>query len=355
MPDGTGGVRKLPKIRYVWTFSCGTTQTIRCRDAESIPKVANAGAVEMIDGRPVQIMHNGLRVVYGGYHGDWMATVIHGLRGHHEPQEEKAFYEILRYCRPKTSIIELGAFWAYYSMWYLKSIPFSRAYCLEPDAKHLAVGQENMRLNGLEAHVGTGRIRQIDFSEHTTTTEFGESVVIPQYTMPSPDDPVRPARVRAVARRCSRCRAWPARVICAAFAAGQIRFVVVSTHHSSISGSVSTHADCLALLEQNHAHIVCEHDSDESFSGDGLIVAAMRPEDEIIPPVSDFTVSQKRVAFCDRLLKLLCDLRVFAVNPIPLGLFAMNGFFDQSASKTAATSTEKPLGSTRSRRLCPRP
>jgi hypothetical protein len=81
--------------------------TISCRDAELIPKVANAGAVEMMGGKPVQIMHNGLKVMYGGYHGDWMATVIHGLRGHHEPKEERAFHEILRYWRPKTSIVEL--------------------------------------------------------------------------------------------------------------------------------------------------------------------------------------------------------------------------------------------------------
>jgi hypothetical protein len=69
------------------------------------------------------------------------------------------------------------------------------------------------------------------------------------------------------------------------FAARQIRFVVVSTHHSSISGSVTSHSDCLALLKQNVAHILCEHDSDESFSGDGLIVAAMRTEDKLIPPI----------------------------------------------------------------------
>ena len=64
------------------------TMTISCRDAEAIPKVPNAGAVEVLDGTPVQIMHNGLKVLYGGYHGDWMANIIHGLRGHHEPQEE---------------------------------------------------------------------------------------------------------------------------------------------------------------------------------------------------------------------------------------------------------------------------
>lgn len=259
--------------------------TIRCRDAEWIPKVANAGAVEMIDGRPVQIMHNGLKVVYGAYHGEWMATVIHGLRGHHEPQEEKAFDEILRYCRPKTAIIELGAFWAYYSMWYLKSIPFSRAYCLEPDATHLAVGQENMRLNGLQAAFAQACIGQEAISKHATITESGESVVIPQHTVPSLMMQFGLHEVELLHADVQGAELDLLASCAPLFAARQIRFVVVSTHHSSISGSVSTHAECLALLKLHHAHFVCEHDLDESFSGDGLIVAAMRPEDEMIPPV----------------------------------------------------------------------
>jgi FkbM family methyltransferase len=267
------------------TFLRRASLTIRCRDAESIPKVANAGDVEMIDRKPVQIMHNGLKVVYGGYYDDWMAAIIHGLRGHHEPQEEKVFYEILRYCRPKTSIIELGAFWAYYSMWYLKSIPFSRAYCLEPDAKHLAVGRENMRLNGLEATFTQGCIGLESIPKHTMITETAESLVIPQHTVPSLMTDFGLHEVELLHADVQGAELGVLASCAPLFAAGQIRFVVVSTHHSSISGSVSTHADCLALLKENNAHIVCEHDSDESFSGDGLIVAAMRREDELIPPV----------------------------------------------------------------------
>src|SRR4051812_31657526 len=42
--------------------------TLRCRDTDPIPKVADAGSVH--DG--VQLMHNGVRVVEGGYYGAWM-------------------------------------------------------------------------------------------------------------------------------------------------------------------------------------------------------------------------------------------------------------------------------------------
>ncbi len=50
--------------------------TTSCRDSDVIPKVADAGQMRSENGAPVQIMHNGLRVIQGGYHGDWMAEVI---------------------------------------------------------------------------------------------------------------------------------------------------------------------------------------------------------------------------------------------------------------------------------------
>ena len=78
--------------------------TISCRDADTIPKVSNIGQVEVFNGEKVQIMHNGIRVVYGGYYGDWMAHVIRGLTGHHEPQEELFFQTLMRYVRNRSVI-----------------------------------------------------------------------------------------------------------------------------------------------------------------------------------------------------------------------------------------------------------
>jgi FkbM family methyltransferase len=262
------------------------TLTISCRDAEHIPKIANAGAVEQVDGAPVQIMHNGLKVVYGGYHGDWMANIIHGLRGHHEPQEEKAFYELLRYCRPNSCILELGAFWAYYSMWFLKEIPFSSAYCLEPDLGHLVVGQTNMRLNGLtakflHASVGNQFLQSQDF-----LTESGNRVQVPQHSVSSAMTFFERDQIELLHADVQGGELALLLSCEALFLAGKIRFAVISTHHGSISGSAKTHSECVDYLNSVGAHIMCEHDVDESFSGDGLIVAAMRPEDKLIPEIA---------------------------------------------------------------------
>jgi hypothetical protein len=87
----------------------------RCRDADVLPKVADAGAViRQPDGTAVQIMHNGVKVLAGGYYGDWMQELITRCRGHHEPQEELLFAEVLRHLPGEATMIELGGFWSFY-------------------------------------------------------------------------------------------------------------------------------------------------------------------------------------------------------------------------------------------------
>ena len=67
-----------------------------------------------------------------------------------------------------------------------------------------------------------------------------------------------------------------------------LRFLVISTHHHSISGSPTTHADCLNCLKKLGAHILVEHKVEESYSGDGLIAASFAAEDLKlpVPPIS---------------------------------------------------------------------
>ena len=86
--------------------------TLRCRDCDHLPKVSGAGEVIERDGIPRQRMHNGLLVRAGAYHGAWMVEIIERLRGHHEPQEEVVFSEVLRHCTPGGCMVELGAFWS---------------------------------------------------------------------------------------------------------------------------------------------------------------------------------------------------------------------------------------------------
>jgi hypothetical protein len=54
--------------------------TVSCRDCDSIPKVDQTGEIVFIDGRRIQIMHNGVRVIAGGYYSDWMTDIIRRLQ-----------------------------------------------------------------------------------------------------------------------------------------------------------------------------------------------------------------------------------------------------------------------------------
>ncbi|TIP31255.1 MAG: hypothetical protein E5X92_00330, partial [Mesorhizobium sp.] len=130
-----------------------TIMTSSCNDCVSVPKVQDAGRILDTPNGPVQMMHNGVRVRAGGYHGDWMAQIIRALRGHHEPQEELVFHHLLRYARHNSLIVELGAFWCYYTLWYLHEIAGASAICIEPDPNNLQLGRDNASLNGLEHRI----------------------------------------------------------------------------------------------------------------------------------------------------------------------------------------------------------
>lgn len=265
--------------------------TTSCRDCNSIDKVPNAGRIEDHSGERVQIMHNGLVVVEGGYHGAWMTNIIAALKGHHEPQEELAFHALLSHCRPGSLFVELGAFWAYYSLWYLKAVSGSRAVCIEPDPHNLEVGRRNAALNGLanRVHFVQGWVGELASSSHEAITEStAQPVKLECYNMAAIAGLVQNQDIEILHIDTQGAELGFLRSMTDATARRKVRFVVVSTHHASISGSPTTHADCLAEIISQGGAILSEHTVEESFSGDGLIVAAFYAEDRniVLPNMS---------------------------------------------------------------------
>ena len=251
--------------------------TVSCRDSDAIPKVADAGQIREEGGSRVQIMHNGLKVAAGGYHGDWMAQVIRGLRGHHEPQEELVYYHLLRYVRHGALMVELASFWAYYTLWFLREIPDSTAICIEPDPANIEVGKRNALLNSV-----TQRIRFVEAwvggeeraSHRALCESTGSPRDLPCLNMDSLLRMVESRTIELLHVDAQGAELPFLRSLETAVQEQRIRFLVTSTHHSSISGSPTTHEDCLRELERLGAVILTEHSIQESFSGDGLIVAS---------------------------------------------------------------------------------
>jgi len=252
-----------------------------CRDADVLPRVANAGAVvSQLDGTVVQIMHNGIKVLAGGYYGAWMQELITRCNGVHEPQEEVAFAEIMKHISNNTTMMELGGFWSYYSIWFLSGGAGRRAVVVEPDPADIDVGNTNARLNAcqpkfIQAFVG----RQSSPPSVFKTEESGE-VELPCISVA---DLMALEGIHYL--DVLHCDAQGAELDvlegCQDLAqAGRLGWIVVSTHSHHISGDPLTHQRCLGLLARAGATILAEHDIHESFSGDGLIVAKFGPVPE---------------------------------------------------------------------------
>ncbi len=255
-----------------------TAITARCRDADVLPKVADAGAVvREPDGTMVQIMHNGVRVLAGGYYGGWMQDLITRCRGHHEPQEEVLFAEIMRHLGDDAVMFELGGFWSFYSIWFLRGGGRRRSFVVEADPAHLEVGRVNAALNGCAPVFIPGFIGSAEAAPSLFQTEESGAVELPCLTVPG-----MMARHAIEHLDLLHCDAQGVELgvleSCAALAAaGRLGWVMVSTHTHRISRDPLTHQRCLAVLRQAGATILAEHDVQESFSGDGLIVARFGP------------------------------------------------------------------------------
>lgn len=257
-----------------------------CRDCDSVPKVAEAGMVfEDANGRRVQIMHNGLRVLADGYCGAWITDLIRLCRGHHEPQEERVFHEVLAHLPDNARMIELGGWWSYYSLWFLQDRPERRAVVLEPEPPHLEVGRTNAALNNLKPAFYHGFAGKTYARSAPFRGETSGDMVLRRYSVESLMSKQRWRKLDllhcdiqgAELEVLESCRKM--------FLARQIDWVFVSTHAHGISGDPLIHQRCLDLLRGCGAIIEAEHDVHESFSGDGLIVARFCPAPKGWTPV----------------------------------------------------------------------
>lgn len=246
----------------------------RCRDADVLPRVPDAGAVvEEPDGTRVQIMHNGIRVVAGGYYGDWMQELIARCGGVHEPQEEVLFAEVLRHLPDDASMLELGGYWSFYSVWFQHGAPRRRSVVVEPDPVHIEVGRANARLNGCEPTFVNAFVGGRSAPPAPFPTERAGTIDLPCVSVPGLMAAHGIDRLDLL--HCDTQGAELAVIeSCAPLAAaGRLGWLIISTHVDYITGDPLTHQRCLAALRALGATILAEHDVHESFSGDGVILA----------------------------------------------------------------------------------
>lgn len=233
--------------------------TILGDDCDYIPKVVGAGEIFENESTPYQRMHNGLKIKLNCYYDvQWLTDVMYGLKGHHEPQEEKCFYEVLKFIPETATMIELGSFWGYYSLWFASHIKNPTNYLIEPDPHRLEVGKQNFALNNKvgifhRGFVGTMHdnepnmdgIQQISLP-HFIANEKIEHIHILHSDIQGAESEMLETIVRHL---------------------DKIDYFFISTH------GIANHQRCLHFFNTHGITILAEHADFESCSGDGLIVA----------------------------------------------------------------------------------
>jgi hypothetical protein len=121
-----------------------------------IERLPQAG---MVEGQEVYL-HNGNRVPVfgvGAYYGPFSQLLVIN-RGVHEPLEEYVFQETLKNLPATPLMIELGAYWAHYSMWLKKVRSQAIVIMVEPDPNNLAAGRANFSRNGFNGEFITASV-----------------------------------------------------------------------------------------------------------------------------------------------------------------------------------------------------
>lgn len=304
---------------------------VSCHDCDSLPKVSGAGTIKEYNGQRVQIMHNGILIVEGSYLGAMETEIIRQLKGHFEPQEELAFHLIIERLKTDTKkpvMIELGSYWSYYSLWFLQQNPTGVSYLIEPDPNNLEVGRRNFQLNGSS---GT-----------FISAAIGANVGPPAPFKCESDGVTRPIPTESVPSLCERFGLGHVDILLADIEGAEfemlqgasqllnekrVRFLLISTHHYSISRDSLTHQHCLEFLKSKRAHIIAEHSVSESYSGDGLIAASLDPRDlDLVANIScarardsifgevEYDVARERLRIVD--LNKNIDNLTYALNTI---------------------------------------
>jgi hypothetical protein len=222
-------------------------------DNAYIPRVAGAGEIRY----GTQLMHNGLRIAVGSYYGPEMAVILKRNRGVHEPQEERVFRMVLAEMPAGASMLELGCFWSFYSMWFASVVKNPRCFLLEGDSFNLRNGQRNFALNGFSGewlHAYVGDSVDQNSSPPVITVDY----ILHKFAIARLDILHSDVQGHEVAMLDGAKEAlW----------SGRVRYVFISTHSNDL------HAECEKRLRRFDYEMLASVNLDDSFSEDGLIVA----------------------------------------------------------------------------------
>ena len=228
-----------------------------------IKRCADAGKIK----GDYVVLHNGLLVNKRGYYESF-SKIFHMNKGVHEPAEERMFGEVLQYIPEGAVIIELGAYWAFYSMWFFKAVANAKVYCVEPSKNNMQMGIDNCVLNNVKADFTQGKIGanyngQPDRKkDNLSVRNFAQEKGIEFIDILHSD--IQGSELEML------------NDIAPLLDEKKVGYLFVSTHAQEL------HYSCVDLLKKHDYRIVASADfANETFCFDGIIVACHKDNMDI--------------------------------------------------------------------------
>jgi len=226
---------------------------VECPDNKLISRHPEAGMVK--NGK--QVMHNGIVTTLGGYYGQPIVQMLQQNKGVHEPQEEYAFDLVLKEIPSGGTMLELGAYWSFYSIWFNKKIKNANNFLVEPDKINLFFGINNFKLNKVKGKFTNAFVGRCS----------GFQNAIPVICV---DDYVAENKIGFIDILHSDIQGFEYDMLLGAsqtIKKHKIGYVFISTHGDKV------HFECLNFLKSNDFTIICDAGEQDTYSVDGLIVA----------------------------------------------------------------------------------
>ena len=220
-------------------------------DNSKIKCVKNAGKLR----RELLVMHNGIVIEPLSYYGFPILKVLVENKGIHEPQEEYVFQEVLKEMPDEATMIELGAYWSFYSMWFNKKVKKAKNYMIEPS--HLDDGIKNFKINKLHGNFFKAFIADIP-----GINENGVEII-------SIDNFIKENNIDFVDILHSDIQGEELSMLKGAInllSKKRVGYIFISTHSDLL------HEQCMNYLENAGYIRVSSANLQESYSWDGLLV-----------------------------------------------------------------------------------
>lgn len=230
----------------------------------------------------VLTLYNGVKVYNQSYYGNFSDILLLN-NGIHEPSEEYLFQKVLSRIKNESPLmIELGSYWAFYSMTFLKEFENGKTLCVEVGEEELNMGKFHYALNGLkgefiQAKVGNGGWGVDEYVQQNNITKID---ILHSDIQGYETQMLQGARTTLQNR--------------------VVDYMFLSTHSNDL------HNECIGILLDCKYNVVAQVDLTNTFCEDGIILA-VSPDiqmDNIALPQRT-TTSIKNDADLNELLKLI--------------------------------------------------